>query len=171
VSYRAIYIQWRLPGLGSRVAVTRTWRLGRQYCGFWWSRAGSFAPPACLHILCCAILAWKAAVHMIFHNHRWVSFNRTMHLFTPRKLNFLLLPCPVFGMRFLTSCFVSSIVARENPPLAILAIFKARCILHCSSCTWHPCLALVADMIKTYKKLVTASKRKIRLLPQLYTTP
>ena len=48
---------------------------------------------------------------------------------------------------------VSSIAARENPPLAILAILKARRMSDCSSCTRPPCLAIVADMLKTYKEI------------------
>jgi len=47
---------------------------------------------------------------------------------------------------------ISSIAERENPPLAILAIFTARRMSHCSSCTRPPCLAIVADMLKTYKE-------------------
>jgi len=66
---------------------------------------------------------------------------------------------------------VSSIAARQNPPLAILAIFKARRMSDCSSCTWPPCLAIVPDMLKTYKKLVAASTYQIRLVPQPYTLP
>jgi len=61
---------------------------------------------------------------------------------------------------FLISCCVSSIAACENPPFAILPIFKARCISECSSCTRPPCLAIVADMLNTYKLLVAASKLK-----------
>jgi len=56
--------------------------------------------------------------------------------------------------RFCIRYCISSIVACENPLLAILAIFKARRMSHCSSCTRPPCLAIVADMLKTYKKLV-----------------
>jgi len=59
---------------------------------------------------------------------------------------------------FLIACCVSSIAARENPPLANLSIFKARRMSDCSSCTWPPWLAIVADMLKTYKKFVAASK-------------
>ena len=62
---------------------------------------------------------------------------------------------------FLISCCVSSIAARENPPLAVLAIFKARGMSDCSSCTRPPCLAIVADMLKTSKKLVAASKVRV----------
>ena len=60
---------------------------------------------------------------------------------------------------------VSYLAACENPPVAILAIFKARPMSDCSSCTWLPCLAIVADMLKTYKKLVVASINEIQLLP------
>jgi len=70
---------------------------------------------------------------------------------------------------FLMRYFVSSIAAREKPSLAILAIFNARCMSDCSSCTRPPCLAIVADMLKTYKILVAASNNEIRLLPLSYT--
>jgi hypothetical protein len=33
-----------------------------------------------------------------------------------------------------------------------LAIFPARCMLDCSSCTWHSCLAIEADMLKSCMK-------------------
>jgi len=59
---------------------------------------------------------------------------------------------------FWISCSGSSIAARKHPPLAILAIFKARHMSDSSSYTRPPCLALVADMLKTYRKLVAASK-------------
>jgi hypothetical protein len=52
-----------------------------------------------------------------------------------------------------------------------LVRFKARRMSDYSSCTRPPCLAIVADMLKTYKQLVVASKRKNPLLPQPYTTP
>jgi len=58
---------------------------------------------------------------------------------------------------FISSC-ISSTAARKNSCLAILAISKARCMLDCSSCTRPPCLAIVAVMLKTYKKLVAASQ-------------
>jgi len=63
---------------------------------------------------------------------------------------------------FLISCYVFSLAAHEHPPLAILAIFKARRMFDCSSCTWPPCLAIVTDMLKTYKKLVAASRVRFR---------
>jgi len=54
---------------------------------------------------------------------------------------------------FLIRNCVSSIAARKNPPVAILVIFKARCMSDCSSCTQPTCLATVADMLKTYKEI------------------
>jgi len=59
---------------------------------------------------------------------------------------------------FFVSCCVSSIAAYEPPSLAILAIFQARHMSDCSSCTQPSCLAIVADMLKTYRKLVATSK-------------
>ena len=51
---------------------------------------------------------------------------------------------------------ISSIVARKNPPVATLAIIKARRMSDCSSCTHPPSLAIVADMLRTYNKLFAA---------------
>jgi hypothetical protein len=71
-----------------------------------------------------------------------------------------------FSMRY----FVSSPAAHEKPLLAILAIFNARHMSDCSSCTWPPYLATVADMFKTYKTLVSnGSNIEIRLLPLPWT--
>jgi len=72
---------------------------------------------------------------------------------------------------FLMRYCVSSTAARENPSLAILAIFKPRRTSVCSSCTRPPCLAIVADMLNTYKKFVAASNNEMRLLHQLYMLP
>jgi hypothetical protein len=65
--------------------------------------------------------------------------------------------------------FVSSIVALENASLAILAIFNARHMSDSSSSARPPCLAIVADRLKTYKTLVAASNNEILLLPSPYT--
>jgi len=65
----------------------------------------------------------------------------------------------------------SSIADSGDPPLAILAILKARRKSDCSSCTRPPCLAIVADMVKTYKILVAASTSQIWLLSLLFTVP
>src|SRR5882757_3457903 len=77
------------------------WRSGRRCRRFWRRCGGSFAPPAGLRILCCTILAWKAAGRMIFVNHCRVSFHRSLHLLMPRKLNSSLLLFSDFGARFL----------------------------------------------------------------------
>ena len=80
----------------------------------------------------------------------------TFTLLCPGNLTPRFFPSRTSAQGFLISCCVSSIAARENPPLAILAIFKARRMSDCSSCTRPPCLAIVADMLKTSKKLVAA---------------
>jgi len=64
---------------------------------------------------------------------------------------------------------VSSTVACENLPLSNLAIFNARHMSDCSSCIRSPRLGIVADMLKTYKKLVATCNNDIRLVPQPYT--
>jgi len=72
---------------------------------------------------------------------------------------------------FLIRYCVTFIAECGNPPLAILAIFKARRMSDGSSCTRPPCLAIVADMMKPYKKLVVAVNNKIGLVHQPYTLP
>jgi hypothetical protein len=53
--------------------------------------------------------------------------------------------------------------------VAILAILNARGMSDCSRCNRPPCLAIVADMLNTYKPLVDASNNEIRLLPLPFT--
>jgi hypothetical protein len=64
--------------------------------------------------------------------------------------------------------FISSIAVREKPALAMLAELNGRRLSDCSSGTPPPCLAIVADMLKTYKTLVAASHNELRLLPLPY---
>ena len=59
---------------------------------------------------------------------------------------------------FVISCCGPSIPACDNPCSAISAIFITRHMSDCSSCNRPPCLAIVAVMLKTYKKLVSASR-------------
>jgi len=66
---------------------------------------------------------------------------------------------------------IASIAVPENPPLAILAIFNARRMSDCSSCTQPPCIAIVADMLRTYKKLVAAPSDEIQQWPTPYMLP
>ena len=65
------------------------------------------------------------------------------------------------GCCFLISCSVSSNEVCKNPSLAILATFKARCMSDCSSFTRPPRLAILADMLKTYKSFGAASRVRI----------
>jgi len=104
-------------------------------------------------------------------NHCWVFFIAGFTCLCPANSTPRFFSSRTLARGLLISYCVPSIAARENPPSSMLAIFKASCILGCSSCTRPPCLTIVADKLKTYKKLVAGSKRKIQLLPQPYTTP
>jgi hypothetical protein len=70
---------------------------------------------------------------------------------------------------FLISNCVSSFPAREKPSIGIFALFKSRRMSDCYNCTRPPCLALVADILNSKKKLVAACNGEIRQLPQPYT--
>jgi len=59
---------------------------------------------------------------------------------TPRIVSSRTLP-----RGLLVRYWLSSIVAHENPPLAILAIFQERHMPDCSSCSLPPCRAIVVD--------------------------
>ena len=78
-----------------------TWHSGRGERRFSWRCSHSFAPLACLWILCSAIVSWKAAVHFIFTNDCKGSFYRSLHLSMPRKLNSPLLLFLHLGVGFL----------------------------------------------------------------------
>jgi len=67
----------------------------------WWRCTHAFASPACLGIWCYAILAWKAAVSLIFPQHRQVSSHRSLDIVMPRKLNTPLLLFSDFHPRLL----------------------------------------------------------------------
>jgi len=86
---------WRRWPSGGR------WHSGRRCRRFWWRCAGSFVPPVCLWILCCAILAWKAAGRLIFINHCQISFYPSVDFVLARKLNSSLLLFTDFSARFL----------------------------------------------------------------------
>jgi len=104
--------------------------------------------PACLQILCSAILARKAAGRVVWQSIAGylciAAFtclcpgNSTPRIFSSRT------SVRGFWMKYL----VSSIAAHKKPSVAILAIFNARCMSDCSSCTRPPCLAIVAEMLK-----------------------
>ena len=130
-----------------------------------------FESPACQGSLCGAILAKKASVCVVLTKQSRLSFYCSLHRICCGNSTPVLFSSRTSGQGYLIRYFVSSIEACENQPLAILAVLKARRILDCSSCTGPPCLAIVPDLLKTYKKLVTASNNEILLLPQSYTLP
>ena len=172
---------WQIDDLGPLSSGTVTswgwWHFGRR-----WRRlssrlsvsvggkcACSIASPLCWRILWCDILARKVSGCLVLTMHSRVLFYRSFHHSMPRKLNTPLHLLSDFGTRFLIRNCVSCNAGREKPSLAMFATFKARCMLDCSSCTRPHCLAIVADMSKTYKILVAACNDEIRRLPQPYT--
>ena len=169
----------RIDDFGRLISGTVTswgeWHLGQRwhrlsaYVG--WRCACSFASPLCLRDLWCAIVARNASGRLVSTKHSRVSFYPSLRLFMPRKLNTPLHLLSRLGMRFLIRNCISSIAAREKPSLAIFATFRAWRMLDCSNCTRPPCLAMVADILNTYKKLVAACNDEIRRLPQPYNLP
>jgi len=121
----------------------------------------SFVSPACLWIPCAAISARNASGWVILRNQCCVSFYRSLHLSMTRKLNSLLFLFSHFSARFLYQILRFLLYGARIPSLAILAIFKARHMSDCSSCNRPPCLALVAGMLKTDKKLVAAANNEV----------
>jgi len=164
IGKRSMYIhisRWHTFDLGTLSCIIVTgrhrWRSGQMWRRVW-RRCNCFSmPPLCLRIVCCAILAQKAAVSLIFANHCQVSFHcsLTFRCLGNSTLGFFSARTSV--QRVLIMSCVFFIAAREDPCFAISAIFKARLMSDCSSCTWPPCLAILADMLKTYKKLAAAS--------------
>jgi hypothetical protein len=165
ITFVSISVRWWRRWLSGR-----KWAPGQKCRRFECRCGGSFAPPSCLRILSYTILAWNGARCMIFVNHCPVSFYHCLQVLLPMILNSLLLQFSDFSARFLISYCVSSIVESKNPPLAISAIFNARRMSDYLGCTPPSCLAREAGMLKPYKKLVAASKMKLRLLPQPYST-
>jgi len=155
------------------------WRAGRRWSRLWSPHSAlgrrrctcSSASPACLRILCGAILARKAAGRLVMTKHCRVSCIAAFTSLWPGNSTPRFFSSRTSAHGFLMRFFVSSISAREKPSLAILAIFNARRMSDCSSCTRPPCLAIVADMLKTYKTLVDASNNEIGLLPLPYSLP
>jgi len=134
------------------------WRSRSRSLRSWWIFSHAIVPSVCLWIHCCAIVARKTGFHLIFRNQFWVSIYHTFTSLCPANTTPQFFSFRTSAGGFLICCSISSIPAPKNPPLPIVAIFKVRCMSECSSCTWHPCLTIVADMLKTYKKLVAASK-------------
>jgi len=95
---------------------------------FWHGRQGCkwFSPPIGL---CLAI----AAFTLLFQGQP-----------TPRFFS-----SPTLPSSRLMCCCVSFIGARQNTPLAMLAVFKERRMSYCSSCIWHPSPDILSDVMKS----------------------
>ena len=103
--------------------------------------------------------------------HFQVSFYCSLHPFMPRKLNSPLLLYSDFSARFLVQLLLLLYCSAEKPFFGHFGLFNTRHMSDCSSCTQAPWLAIVADMMKIYKKFVSVSNNKILKVPQPYTLP
>jgi len=183
---RTMYIQisgWHTIDFGclSTLIVSgwHRWRSGLMWHQFrcqlseslWWMCTRASVPPVCMGILCGAIVAREADIRSIFPKQAGcLSIAAYTCLFPAIST-----PCCFSSQNstrdsFIRYC-VSTLAVRNIAPLALLAIFKAWCMSDCYSCTWPPCVVIVADMLKTYNKLVAASRYQIQLLPLPYTLP
>jgi len=68
-----------------------------------------------MQIRCCALLARKAAVHVVFTNHSQVSFYCSLPHSTPRNTNFSLLLFSDFGTRFLVQVLGLELHSTRKP--------------------------------------------------------
>jgi len=103
-----------LRRLSSRsVTGWRGWCAGQRWSQLWsrlivsdgWRCICSSVSPACLQILCGAILARKTAGLLVLTKHCQVSLYCSLYLFMPRKLNTLFLLFSDFGAWFLNEIF------------------------------------------------------------------
>jgi len=78
-----------------------SWHWGWRWCWFGRRCTLSFAPPACLLVLYCAIVGRQRTVRLIFTNHCQVSFPCSVHFFMPWKVNTPLHLFPDFSARCL----------------------------------------------------------------------
>jgi len=150
------------------------WLWCRLSQSLWWRCTCAFAPPVCLGMLCCAILARKAAIRLSILKNSRVSSHRSFTLFRPGDSTHRFFSSRTLSWGFWIWYCMSSIAPPENAPLAILAIFKATRVSDSYSWTWPPSLAINAAMLKTYKKLVAASDLAITstiYASVAYTTP
>jgi len=109
-----------------------------------WRCTHPFATPACLGILCCAIVARKAAICLIFPKHSRVSFHRSLHISIPWILTSRLLLfsdiCPRFLDQLLHFLYCGAWKPSFGPFARIQGKAHVRLFeryptsLHCNSC-------------------------------------
>jgi len=112
----------------------------------------SFASPACLRMLRSAIVAGKASSGVVLIKYSPVSFYRSLHLAMPRKLHICHLLISDLGARLLHQIFCFPHCRARKPFFGHCGHIQGQAHVDCSVCTWPPCLAIVADMLTTYKK-------------------
>ena len=147
------------------------WLQSRLSESVWWRCTCSLASPGCLQSLFCAILARKAA---------WCGFQqsiagcRSIAAFDSRcdrNSSPHICTSQTTARGIWIRYFVTSSAAHEQSSLAIVPRIKAWHMSDGSCCNHTHCNAIVADMLKSYKKSVAGSNNQIRLLLLPYTLP
>ena len=173
--------RWHTFYLGSKSSLSATrwyrWDSGRKWHPFWcrlfqsiwWRFTSACAPEACLWILCCSILQERQPSVWFSWTIAGCLSITAFTLLCPENSTPCFFSSQTLDWGFLIRFCIASIVVQEKRPLAILAIFKGRRMLDGSSCTRPCCIAIMADMLNTYKKSVAASTYEIQLLPLPYT--
>jgi hypothetical protein len=143
---------------------------GQRLCQFWCWCAWSTPQPESLWILCWPILPRNVATHQIFMIHERCLSIPSLSFLCPQNSANKVICSQTLACGFAIRYCVYAIVESRNTLWAILPGFKTRPMKDCCSDTWPPCLAILADMLKTYQKLVVTSKNEVSLLQWLYVS-
>jgi len=164
----------------SSLVVTRwrRWHSGKRCCrvwcqlsvsvGWWWC-TWTVMPSACLRILRCAILPRKAYVCIASTRHTWLSIYRSLHSSIPGKHNSPVLFFTELCVRICDQVFHFLYCVARKPSFAHFVHIEDPSLVRLFQLYPTSCLAIVSDMLKTYKKLVAAYNIETQVLPQPHT--
>ena len=112
------------------------WHSGPPWSRSWWRCTHAFARPASLWILCCAILARKAAVRVIFPNHCRVSFHGSLPLVMPGKHSTPLLLFSNFAVWILDQFLRFLNCGTRKPFFCHFGHFQGKTHVQCQQRVW-----------------------------------
>jgi hypothetical protein len=148
---------------------TWCWFRYRQFAFVWWRWSCSFPLPSYMPNCCFSTLPGKAAIHLIFMDPSRESFYFSIHVPMPLKLNSPLTLFWDFNRMFHDQLLHFFFCGIRKFTFGNFAHVKCKCMSDCSSFTQPHCLAILADMLETYKKVVAAVENETWLLPLPYT--
>jgi len=136
-----------------------------------WRCTWFFASPRCLRILCSAILTTKVSGRVVMMKHSQVSFHRRNHLSLQTKINTQLLLISDLSARCLHQELRFVYCSAQNLSFGHFRHIQDQAHVGLFLLNRPPCPAIVAGMVKTYKKSVARCNYEIWQLPQPYTPP